>query len=115
MTRLIRPAGPALALVQLDTENPHLPPLDWRICRDGALTGTDYLTAMPFEVLRLYADILGGAIQPRETFELNGVPRRTHELSARWRDVPVHVRVSAPIPAAPPPARALPRLPRDPR
>lgn len=92
--------APAVALVQLLQEHPELPPLTWTIQRGGSaeLRGDAYAEQHPFEVLRAWADVLGGEIAPDRTdFECGGLVRRMHRLSAVWRDVRVVVSAAATV------------------
>ncbi|MEU9792944.1 hypothetical protein AB0E27_20340 [Streptomyces sparsogenes] len=94
--------APATALGQLLQEHPELPPLEWSIPRThGVLRGVLYADDHPFEVLRAYAEVLGGAIRPGDRpgdeFESCGLRRRMHRLTATWRDVTVVVEASATV------------------
>lgn len=94
-------ASPAVVLGQLIAEYPELPPVEWNIrINDGALHGVHYLAEEPFELLRLYAEVLGGSIRPEptETYTSDSRgEREMHELSARWRDVRIVVRVAVTV------------------
>ncbi|MFD8866072.1 hypothetical protein ACFV1F_17135 [Streptomyces sp. NPDC059590] len=94
--------APAAALGQLLQEHPELPKLEWSIPRNhGVLKGSLYADDHPFEVLRAYADVLGGSIRPDTglgaDFESAGLRRRVHRLTATWRDVPVVVEATATV------------------
>lgn len=94
---------PATALAQLLQEHPLLPPVEWKIPRGGhgVLLGVLYADDHPFEVLRAYADVLGGSIRPSTgpgaEFVADGLRRRVHRLSTTWRDVPVVVEATATV------------------
>lgn len=94
--------APATALGQLLQEHPELPQLEWSIPRThGVLRGVLYADDHPFEVLRAYAEVLGGAIRPGtgpgDEFESCGLRRRVHRLTTTWRDVTVVVEASATV------------------
>lgn len=94
--------APATALGQLLQEHPELPALEWSIPRrHGVLRGVLYADDHPFEVLRAYAEVLGGAIrpgtEPGDEFESCGLRRRMHRLRTTWRDVPVVVEATATV------------------
>lgn len=93
--------GPAVVLAQLISEHPELPPVEWNIrIHDGALHGVHYLADEPFELLRMYAEVLGGSIRPEPTENYTSGTRgerEMHELSARWRDVRIVVRVAVTV------------------
>ncbi|MEU5608395.1 hypothetical protein AB0H03_06505 [Streptomyces sparsogenes] len=94
--------APATALGQLLQEHPELPTLEWSIPRThGVLRGVLYADDHPFEVLRAYAEVLGGAIRPGtgpgDEFESCGLRRRMHRLTTTWRDVRVVVEASATV------------------
>ncbi|MEU1494331.1 hypothetical protein ABZ456_29270 [Streptomyces sp. NPDC005776] len=85
--------GAALALVQLLTENPHLPMLDWYLPdTEGPLSGVvlnDTVDMQP--VIAAYAEVLGGELYE---FEYDGTTGRMYSatLSVQWRDVTIRVR-----------------------
>ncbi|MEU8473703.1 hypothetical protein [Streptomyces hygroscopicus] len=94
--------APATALGQLLQEHPELPPVEWTVPRThGVLKGALYADDHPFEVLRAYADVLGGSIRPDTSpgseFESAGLRRRVHRLTATWRDVTVIVEATATV------------------
>jgi hypothetical protein len=92
--------APAAALVQLLQEHPDLPALTWTIQRGGPaeLRGDAYAEDHPFEVLRSWADVLGGEITPDTAdFECGGLRRRMHRLTTVWRDVRVVVSAAATV------------------
>lgn len=92
--------GPATALLQLLQEHPELPAADWRITRDGHLSGTvDAFAEHDVRpVIAAYARVLGGC--PLETEYLSphsGGESLSVTLHATWRDVPVTVWASCPV------------------
>lgn len=94
--------APATALGQLLQEHPELPELAWSIPRNhGVLKGSLYADDHPFEVLRAYADVLGGSIrpgtEPGDEFDSCGLRRRMHRLTTTWRDVTVIVEATATV------------------
>lgn len=101
-TKVIPQLGPATALVQLLSEYPDLPPTAWTI--DGSdLRGSLYEPRVQnFEALNLFVEALGGSVRARHDFEYGGQTLRVHELSVRWRDVLVVVKVSIALAAVVP-------------
>lgn len=92
--------GAATALVQLLSENPHLPFASWSV-GEFALHG--HLHAGGFGALGRYAGVLGGSIRPLGSdYPCGGRVVRTHRLVAMWRDIPVHVDVVLPVAAIDP-------------
>lgn len=91
--------GAATALVQLLTENPHLPPASWSLDQyTGALHGHAHDAS--FDALSVYAAVLGGAIRPGSDYAHRGQMMRPHRLSTTWRDVHVEVVVVLPAPVS---------------
>ncbi|MCX4601171.1 hypothetical protein OG402_11800 [Streptomyces anulatus] len=86
--------GAATALVQLLSENPHLPAATWTV-GEHALHG--HLHEGGFGALGRYAGVLGGSIRPVADFPLDGQAMRSHYLCATWRDVAVEVVVVLPV------------------
>ncbi|MEU9760237.1 hypothetical protein AB0D98_10815 [Streptomyces sp. NPDC047987] len=85
--------GAATALVQLLTENPHLPVLDWSLPEDGGpLTGVVLNPAVDMRpVIDAYAAVLGGVVRE---LEFVGSAGRMYSASlyVTWRDVRIHVK-----------------------
>lgn len=77
--------GPAMALVALRSEFPHLPPAKWSLDRDGHLMGTVYDP----DVFAAYVDLFGETPTEAGRSVRNGVIRETQQLFATWRDVEV--------------------------
>lgn len=86
--------GAATALVQLLSENPRLPLLDWSIADDALpLSGTclnDGVDMGP--VITAYAEVLGGTVREIEFTGADGARMYSASVFATWRDVPVVVR-----------------------
>lgn len=86
--------GPAEALAELLREHPELPEVVWHVGLTGALDGHMHGPAVgDFDGLARYADLMGGAIRPTHTYDMDGTTYRVHELRAVWRDVLVLVSV----------------------
>ncbi|MGW4040428.1 hypothetical protein ACWEIM_29830 [Streptomyces sp. NPDC004778] len=86
--------GAATALVQLLSENPNLPFLDWSIA-DGAapLSGSclnDDVDMGP--VIAAYAEVLGGEVREIEFTGSSGARMYSASVFTTWRDVRVVVR-----------------------
>jgi hypothetical protein len=83
----------ALALTQLLTEHPELPPARWSIARDGLLSGTVDVHAEYDirETLRAYAAFLGGNVHEAHYTSPDGRPSLSASLYATWRDVQINV------------------------
>lgn len=77
--------GPALALVALRTENPHLPAAKWHVGTDGHLMVTVYDP----DVFALYAEVLGGEPMAPIHHAQDGVVRESLQLFTTWQDVEV--------------------------
>ncbi|KPL29096.1 hypothetical protein JI76_28685 [Streptomyces anulatus] len=86
--------GAATALVQLLSENPRLPLLDWSIADDALpLSGTclnDGVDMGP--VIAAYAEVLGGTVREIEFVSADGARMYSASVAATWRDVRVIVR-----------------------
>lgn len=88
----------ATALVQLLTERPDLSEhITWSISRTSP-TLTGYIHDGGMGVLADCADFLGGSIRAGHEYERREVLMRQHVLTSVWRDVPVEVLVSVPVP-----------------
>ncbi|MFF7879159.1 hypothetical protein ACFZDM_33600 [Streptomyces californicus] len=86
--------GAATALVQLLTENPHLPLVDWSIAEGvlplSGICLNDGVDMGP--VIAAYAEVLGGTVREIEFVSSGGVRMYSASVSATWRDVRVIVR-----------------------
>ena len=83
--------GAATALVQLLTENPSLPVIDWRIDAAGVLRGVAHNDTVDMRaVVARYAAALGG--EPSELcYQHDGRELASVQLTAVWRDVTIKV------------------------
>ena len=85
--------GAATALVQLLSENPHLPMLDWTLPEDGGpLAGVVVNAGVDMRpVVDQYAAVLGGEVRE---FEFVGSAGRMYSASlyVTWRDVRIQVK-----------------------
>lgn len=85
--------GAATALVQLLSENSHLPLVDWSLPDNGGpLTGiviNDRVDMRP--IIAAYAEVLGGEVSE---FEFDGTAGRMYSASlfVLWRDVRIQVK-----------------------
>lgn len=77
--------GPALALVELRSRFPHLPPAKWILDRDGHLMATVYDP----EVFAAYVDLFGETPMEASRSVRDGVIRETQQLFTTWHDVEV--------------------------
>lgn len=87
--------GPAVALVELLTEHPELPALDWSLRPNGNLTG--YLYDLPNldAVVRDFMAVLGGTTLPSEHTTDMGARWFAVQIFATWRDVEVHITLGS--------------------
>jgi len=83
--------GAATALVQLLTENPSLPVIDWRIDAAGVLRGVAHNDDVDMRaVVARYAAALGG--EPSELcYQHGGRELASVQLAVVWRDVLIEV------------------------
>lgn len=90
--------APAMALVQLISEHPGLPPLSWSLSRSGWLSGAYYPEdADPRPVMAAYVKVLGGVVQ--ESRYADDAHRRFSViLNAAWRDVDFYLSMGCPLP-----------------
>ena len=89
----------ATALVQLLTEHPELSEhMTWSIGRTQP-TLVGYVHDGGMRLLSECAEAMGGSIRAGHESERGGRLMRQHVLSATWRDVPVEVLLSLPVPA----------------
>ena len=96
--------GPVLALQELLTEYPELPPLFWHLDRAGRLSGDvhDNLDGLDVRaVLAAYVAVLGGEPTEPARYEHLGVSRVGQHLTVAWRDVQIHLSTHADISAYP--------------
>lgn len=89
--------GPALALVALRREFPHLPPASWHVSTNGHLTGTVH---NPTD-FGAFAEVLGGTPMARFDYVLEGERRQCDQLFTTWRDVEVSLCGMYVVQAAP--------------
>lgn len=99
----------ATALVQLLTDHPDLPLLDWTINKRGVLTGSQFgvedLSALTTEI----TDMLGGnSYESLFTSGKDNLPHPVVHIDAVWRDVPVAVTLGGATPAVAPAPTGLP-------
>ncbi|WP_326768586.1 hypothetical protein OG978_32345 [Streptomyces sp. NBC_01591] len=85
--------GAATALVQLLSENPHLPMLDWTLPEGGApLMGAIVDAGVDMRpVVAAYAEVLGGTIRELEFIGSAGL-MYSASLYVTWRDVRIQVK-----------------------
>ncbi|GAA1977141.1 hypothetical protein [Kitasatospora viridis] len=93
--------GPVIALTQLITEYPELPPLQWHLTTSGQL-GADRHRIVPNDgpadvraVLAAYAAVLGA--DPTEPFLYmhDGRMIVSQHIRTTWRDVPLNIATYA--------------------
>lgn len=89
--------GPALALVALRKEFPHLPPAFWRLEENGHLSAH---VDNP-DAFAVYAQALGGTPMSRIRFAVDDGPRESDYLFTTWRDVEVSLTGVYVVEAAP--------------
>lgn len=77
--------GPAMALVALRSEFPHLPPVSWRLEENGHLSAHVESPA----VFAAYVEALGGTPMSRIRYMVDGGPRESDYLFTTWRDVEI--------------------------
>lgn len=94
--------GPAMALVQLLSEHPELPRLDWRIAPvgfyGGALQGDCSIREDARPVVEAWLQVLGGSVT-ETTFTHHDEPMRAFGMTAYWQDVRVELDVRCPVSA----------------
>ncbi|MFF4662002.1 hypothetical protein [Streptomyces sp. NPDC001282] len=85
--------GAATALVQLLTENPHLPLLDWTLPEDGGpLVGVIVNPSVDMRpVVGAYAEVLGGEVRELEFVGSEG-RMYSASLYVTWRDARIQVK-----------------------
>ncbi|MEU3219985.1 hypothetical protein [Streptomyces sp. NPDC006971] len=85
--------GAATALVQLLSENPHLPLLDWTLPEDGGpLSGVVVNPGVDMRpVVGAYAEVLGGEVRELEFVGSAGL-MYSASLFVTWRDVRIQVK-----------------------
>ncbi|MFC8862704.1 hypothetical protein [[Kitasatospora] papulosa] len=86
--------GAATALVQLLSENPHLPMLDWSVPDgDGPLVGQVINDGVDMEpLIAAYEQVLGGRVSDFTYRRSDGEQRYSASLYATWRDIQILVR-----------------------
>lgn len=89
--------GPAMALVALRTEFPHLTPASWSLHPDGYLSGTVHDP----DAFDAYVEALGGKPLGRHQLEREGVIRESDHLFTTWHDVKITLWVSYIVGVAP--------------
>ncbi|MER6607321.1 hypothetical protein ABT282_15765 [Streptomyces sp. NPDC000927] len=94
MNNPIPQLGAATALVQLLTENPHLPLLDWSLPEDGGpLMGVVVNASVDMRpVIDAYAAVLGGRVRELEFVGSAGGRMYSASLYVTWRDVRIQVK-----------------------
>lgn len=89
--------GPAMALVALRSEFPHLPAVKWSIEPDGHLMGTCYSP----DVFAQYAGFFGVTPMSLGQRVHKGVLKEQQQLFATWRDVEISLWAWYVVDAAP--------------
>jgi hypothetical protein len=89
--------GPAMALVALRKEFPHLPAASWHVSTNGHLSGTVHDPAH----FAAFAEVLGGTPMAPFDYELENSPRWGEQLFTTWRDVEVSLAGLYEVAAAP--------------
>jgi hypothetical protein len=92
-----RQLGPVLALTELLTLHPELPPLNWTVTEHGVLIGHgyDFDGSDMAATLAAYAEILGGELGEPHHYQVKGAARASRHLRVVFQDVQVDVTVHA--------------------
>lgn len=84
--------APVLALLELVTEHPELPPMSWNMMPTGSLSGALFDLPDVDAVLAAVTAVLGdGTVLRSEHEKTDGSRWRSVQVWAVWRDVRVHV------------------------